>query len=139
MRHRSKLSRQAPPKTLYPELGDWRGFRARRRGPRLALLAFLACAAVAGTVVLAITGRPVRGFNQVWLLTLAALQLAIVAECRLVFRGALRMGLPLASALVIPAVVMLMLDAPVLAVAALAAGFVALALVPQRWLDRLLE
>jgi hypothetical protein len=139
MSRRRKLSRQPPPKTLYPELGDWRGFRARRRNPRLALLAFVACAAVAGTVVMAIGGHSARGFNQVWLLTLVALQLVIVAECRLVFRSALRHALPLASALAVPLFVALALDAPPLTTIGLALAFVAMAFVPQRWLDRLLE
>jgi hypothetical protein len=138
MRRRRKLSRQAPPRTLYPELGDWRGFRARRRGPRLALLAFLACVAVGGTAMMAVGGRPLRGFNQIWLATLVALQLVIVAEARLVFRGSLRFVLPVLAALAIPAVAALVLDAAPLTTVALAAAFLALAFVPQRWLDRLL-
>jgi hypothetical protein len=138
MSRRRKLSRQAPPRTLFPELGDWRGFRARRRMPRLALLAFVACVAVAGTAVMAIGGHAARGLGQVWLLTLVALQLVIVAECRLVFRHALRWGLPLASAIVVPVAVALALDAPPLATAVLALVFVGLVFVPQRLLDRLL-
>jgi hypothetical protein len=133
---RRKLSRQAPPRTLYPELGDWRGFRARRRTPRLALLSFLACLAVAGTAVMAIGGHGPRGIGQAWLLSLAALQLVVVAECRLVFRGPLRHVLPVATALVVPALVAWAVGTTPLATIALAALFVALAFVPQRWLDR---
>ena len=138
MSHRKKLSRQAPPKTLYPELGDWRGFRAKRRTPRLALLSFLACLAVAGTAIIAIGGHGARGYNQVWLLSLAALQLVIVEESRLVFRNALRWAVPVASAFVVPALVAWAVGASPLLTVALAVLFLVLVFVPQRWLDKLL-
>jgi hypothetical protein len=136
MSRRPKPARPAP--VAPPPLADWRGFSAQRRPPQFGLLGFLAILAVVSTVVVAVVDREnSAAFLDLWVFSLVALQLLVVAESRHLFRGALRWIVPLACALAVPLLAATVLHARTEAAIVLAVVFLALVVAPERWLENL--
>jgi hypothetical protein len=137
MSRRPKPPRPAPA-AAPPSLADWRGFSAQRRTPQFGLLGFLAILAVVSTVMVAVVDREnSAAFLDLWLFSLVALQLLVVAESRHLFRGALRWIVPLACAIVVPVLAATVLHARTEAAIVLAVVFLALVVAPERWLENL--
>jgi hypothetical protein len=127
-----------PPASPPPALHDWRGFHAQRRSPQFGLLGCLAALAVVTTGVVAVVDRQVgSAFGEIWLFSLVALQLLVVAESRHWFRGAMRWLLPAATAFAVPLLLYWTLEVRTEAILLLGAIFLGMVLAPERWLDDL--
>ena len=113
-------------------LRDWRGFRARQRSPQTRLIAFVAVMALATLVIAGIGARVQRSLVELAMYGLIALQLLVVAESRVFFRGPWRWLVPLATAAILPVLLVARLDAPHGLAWGLTAVFTALILLPER-------
>jgi hypothetical protein len=93
---------------------------------------------VVTTGVVAVVDRQVgSAFGEIWLFSLVALQLLVVAESRHWFRGAMRWLLPAATAFAVPLLLYWTLEVRTEAILLLGAIFLGMVLAPERWLDDL--
>ena len=139
MARNRKRPRRTPPATTRVDLSDWQGFRARRQSPRMTLLVIAAVAAVVSTILMAQFKEYVGEFFSLWIFTLVALQVVVVAESDRHLRGWAGRAAPVASAFATAGFVAFALDAGPTASFALGAVLLAAAFMPPSWHDWLLK